>query len=284
MSGALSVFSTAASTINAIGAMAFGATGGVVLGDFSFAGMEVPEFITIGGAQKTTVHTLPGGERIVDLLGHEDHDLEWHGIIIDGDPSSRARELDQMRIDGPALPLQWGEWYFTVLVKEFRAETRYSQLHYRISCLVLVNPRAPTPEPEPDTQDAVSSDLGTAESAAPDAVKPSVATARQSLPEPPIPPDSAAVENQGMDTATGATVPAPNERPPPPNGIPPTGPIFGPQQPPTTPLPPQPAFSDPAGNFGPPTAAPPVSATVGTQGGLMPPPSVADVVTSPFVN
>jgi hypothetical protein len=64
MSGTvLATFSSAVEAVNAIASLAFGATGGVVLGDFVFAGFEVPAQITFGGKQAMTVHKLPDGPR-----------------------------------------------------------------------------------------------------------------------------------------------------------------------------------------------------------------------------
>jgi len=196
MSGALSVAAGVVPTvaavgnaINALAGLAFGATGGVVLGDFAFSGFEVPEYIAIGGAQATTVHKLPGGERVVDLMGPDEGDLDWSGTLIDNDPESRAQVLDQMRIDGDPLPLTWGPFFYTVVIKSFKAESRYSMLKYSISCLVLVNEAALPPPSDPDTQTAVTSDLNSAADAAPPSGAPSVAAAQDAaLPTPPVPP------------------------------------------------------------------------------------------------
>lgn len=158
MSGALSTtlrtYTIGLEAASAINALEFGATGGVVLGDFSFSGFEVPAQINFGGKQAMTVHHLPGGERVVDLLGSDDRSLDWSGTFInstgvdivdfsldigDHNPAARARRLDQMRADGQQLPLVWGDFFYTVIIDSFEAETRYEHVAYRISCFVLRN-------------------------------------------------------------------------------------------------------------------------------------------------
>lgn len=177
MSGALSTvlrtYTIGLEATSAIHALEFGATGGVVLGDFSFSGFEVPSHISLGGRQAMTVHHLPGGERVIDLLGADDRPLEWSGTFInstgvditdfafdvgDHNPSARARQLDQMRADGKSLPLVWGDFFYTVIIDSFEAETRYEHVSYRISCCVLRNEAtAPVSPAENGTWDLTSS-------------------------------------------------------------------------------------------------------------------------------
>lgn len=160
MSGALLAFSVGLEAVSAIGQLDFGATGAVVLGDFVFAGFEVPPHISFGGKQAMTVHRLPGGERVVDLLGPDDHSLTWSGAFLDGPPTVRVQQLDQMRSDGQPLPLTWGNFFYTVLIEDFAADERVSgPLAYRISCLVVRNEAtAPTAQP-PDLTGTVSNDV-----------------------------------------------------------------------------------------------------------------------------
>ena len=44
----------------------------VILGPIALQGFEVPESITIGGAQRLAIHRLPGGARVIDALGPDD--------------------------------------------------------------------------------------------------------------------------------------------------------------------------------------------------------------------
>jgi len=168
----LSAFTTGSNVVNAIKTLAFGASGAVVLGPFSFDGFEVPEYVTVGGTQKMTVHTLPGGERVVDLLGSDEKDIEWSGTMIDGNPARRARQLDQMRADGKPLTLTWGTFLYTVLLKSFEAETHYSLIRYRISCLVLRNDATAPKVVDPSLTNTVAGDLLSAVNSATDAIAP----------------------------------------------------------------------------------------------------------------
>lgn len=150
MSGFVSALSTASEAVSAIASLAFGATGGVVLGQFVFSGFEVPKYISIPGNQAMTVHKLPGGERVIDVLGDDPGDISWSGCMIDGDPWTRAQELEQMRSLGDPLPLQWGQFFYTVVIRSFAAKTLYSRVNYEISCTVLQNEAtAPTQQDPP---------------------------------------------------------------------------------------------------------------------------------------
>ncbi len=109
-----------------------------VLGPVAFLGFEVPERITLGGRQRLAVHTLPGGERIVDAMGPDDRELAWSGVISGPDTAERVRQLDRLRRAGLALPLGWDGWRFTVIVSNFEADSANPWwVPYRISCTVL---------------------------------------------------------------------------------------------------------------------------------------------------
>lgn len=158
MSGALAVFNAGLEAVTALDTLAFGARGGVVLGDFVFSGFEVPAFISFGGRQSMTVHHLPGGERVIDLLGPDDRNIDWSGTFLDFFPADRAQQLDQMRAEGAPLPLIWGDFCYTVLIQDFSADTKYSQVPYRISCLVVRN-EATAPAASPDGGQTLTSSV-----------------------------------------------------------------------------------------------------------------------------
>jgi hypothetical protein len=167
MSGFISALSTTAEAVTGIISLAFGAIGGVVLGDFPFAGFEVPDQITFGTRQGMTIHRLPGGERVIDLMGPDPADITWSGTFIDGFPVLRAQILDQMAADGDALPLIWGSCFYTVLIREFTADTRYSMVPYRISCTVLRNEATSPVQGDPDLTSSVNDDMASAAGGAP---------------------------------------------------------------------------------------------------------------------
>lgn len=112
--------------------------GAPVLGPVAFQGFEVPERITLGGRQRLTVHTLPGGARVVDAMGPDDRNLSWSGIVSGADAAGRVRQLDRLRRSGLALPLTWDGWRFTVIISDFEADSAKPWwVPYRISCTVL---------------------------------------------------------------------------------------------------------------------------------------------------
>lgn len=181
MSGFISALSSAAEAVTGLAALAFGSTGGVVLGDFTFAGFEVPESVPIGGAQSMTVHRLPGGDRVVDLMGDDLADISWSGTFLDGNPEARARQLDQMRSDGMPLPLHFGHSFYTVLIRSLTATVQYGRVGYSIACLVLRDESTAKPAADPDLDSGVAGDLLSAVASAPAVLGPILSTAQTAV-------------------------------------------------------------------------------------------------------
>ena len=110
----------------------------VLLGPILLQGFEIPQHITWGGRQKLAVHSLPGGERVIDSLGRDDIDLSWSGIFTGPSAGARARALDRMRADGLVWPLTWSTYFYSVVIKSLTLDyARSSWLPYQISCTVL---------------------------------------------------------------------------------------------------------------------------------------------------
>jgi len=174
----IAAFSQGLDAINALADFAFGATGGVVLGDFAFFSMEVPERITWGSAQAMNVHRLPGGERVFDLMGPDPRPIRWSGLFIDGDPLSRAAAVAAMCDAGMPVPLVFGEQCYTVIIASFEAETQYSRAPYRISCVVVPQPPA---DQSPDLTSSVLGDIQGAIGTATSALQPVLSTAQTAL-------------------------------------------------------------------------------------------------------
>lgn len=181
MTNAIAALAVAAEAVSAIATLAFGSADGVLLGDFLFHGFEVPEQITVPGSHAMVVHKLVGGERVVDMLGDEPGDLTWSGTFMDGDPWSRAQQLEAMRAAGDMLPLQWGPFFYTVVIRSFSAKTLYSRVQYDIACTVIRN-EATAPLPgEPTITEAVGSDLIAAVIAAPAILAPILVVAQSAV-------------------------------------------------------------------------------------------------------
>jgi hypothetical protein len=53
----------------------------ITLGGIVFEAFEVPEQIEFGGRQRMAIHDLPGGGRVIDVLGPTDSDLVFSGIF-----------------------------------------------------------------------------------------------------------------------------------------------------------------------------------------------------------
>jgi hypothetical protein len=174
----LSTLSNVTDAVSALASFAFGATGGVVLGDFTFSGFEVPEQISVPGQHMLVVHKLIGGERNINAMGDDPAPIAWSGVMIDNDPWSRAQQLEQMRSAGAPLPLQWGQFFYTVVIRSFEYRTLYSRVAYSITCEVLQNEASAPTDADPALTDAVSGDIGAAVVSAPAALASVMTTAQ----------------------------------------------------------------------------------------------------------
>jgi hypothetical protein len=126
------------------------------LGDFVFADAEVPENIPVGGSQRTVVHELIGGMRVIDAMGRADAELSWSGLFTGLAAVARAKYLDTLRIQGTAQALTFGEFSYQVLVSEFRADYRRAyRIPFHITCQVIEDLANPTTTITPPSIDAV---------------------------------------------------------------------------------------------------------------------------------
>lgn len=108
------------------------------LGPVVFETFEVPEEINFGGDQRVVIHRMPGGDRVIDVMGRDDADVTWSGTFSGGNAAGRARQLDLLRAYGESLSLTWDNFYYTVVIREFTVTYRSAfWLPYRIKCTVL---------------------------------------------------------------------------------------------------------------------------------------------------
>ena len=127
----------------------------VNLGQFQFALFEIPAKIQWGGSQRTAVHELVGGQRVIDAMGRSDRALEWSGLFQGLNATERARFLDTLRANGAAQTLTWGQFKYSVIVKEFDADyERFYQIPYRISCEVIADLANPVTTVSPPSIDS----------------------------------------------------------------------------------------------------------------------------------
>jgi hypothetical protein len=110
------------------------------LGPVTLQGFEVPGRVVFGGAQSLAVHKLPGGVRVIDAMGRDDADIAWSGVISGADASARAAMLDAMRAAGDVLPLNWDQFFYSVVIARLQLDyTSPWWIEYRITCKVLLD-------------------------------------------------------------------------------------------------------------------------------------------------
>lgn len=115
----------------------------LILGPVVFADFEIPGRIAFGGRQHQAVHHLPGGMRVIDVMGRDDLPIAWHGIFGGPDAAQRAQALDLLRAEGSALTLTWDTFAYVVILSEFVAVyERQNWVPYRIVCTVVADQTA----------------------------------------------------------------------------------------------------------------------------------------------
>ncbi len=113
----------------------------LVLGPVAFRDFEVPERITFGGTQRLAVHELPGGGRVIDVMGAQNADLVWSGVFSGADAAERVRLLDGLRLLAAELQLSWDVFAYTVIIERFEAEyTNPWWIPYHLTCKIVQDP------------------------------------------------------------------------------------------------------------------------------------------------
>jgi hypothetical protein len=178
------------SGLNAPEQAAFGSQDPLILGSIVFTAFEIPEQINFGGSQKMTVHTLPGGERIIDVMGRDEDAPSWGGIFLGNNAMDRAKQLDVLRAAGNVQQLSWGTLSYSVIIKSFQPEYKFAyHIPYKIVCEVLRDNATPIPDNSVAPEQAVSNDVASASDAVPaDAPQNASTTIKaEKLPVPPRP-------------------------------------------------------------------------------------------------
>ncbi len=110
----------------------------LLIGPVLLQNFELPPRIFWGGAQRTAIHRLPGGGRIIDSMGRDDAPITWCGVFTGTNAVLRARALDLMRAEGGVWPLTFSSFFYSVIVSEFQADYASSNwIPYRVCCTVL---------------------------------------------------------------------------------------------------------------------------------------------------
>jgi hypothetical protein len=132
----------------------------LTLGGVPFQDMEVPEKISFGGRQNVVVQKLIGGGRVVEALGLDDGKISFSGIFSGSDAVRRTQMLDAARALGASLPLVWDGFFYTVIIEEFCAEYRKSNLiPFAITCVVVSDPLASLVAMAAPAANLISNDL-----------------------------------------------------------------------------------------------------------------------------
>jgi hypothetical protein len=110
----------------------------LLLGPVVFQDFELPARVRFGGTQRLAVHQMPGGARVIDMLGRDDAEIGWSGVFSGSDAPVRARLIDLMRAEGGVWPLTWDAFFYSVIVSRFEADfARPNWIPYRVTCTVL---------------------------------------------------------------------------------------------------------------------------------------------------
>ena len=139
----------------------------LVLGDFTFQDMEIPESLPFGGDQRLSVKKLVGGVRVIDALGTDPRPLEWNGYFFPTQTGQsaldRALTLQQMKDAAQPIALSWDELYLMVYIRSFEPDYRFARIPYKIVCEVLQDLTAPVyADAGPDADDLINGDLDSA--------------------------------------------------------------------------------------------------------------------------
>ncbi|KJV49668.1 hypothetical protein VH86_04080 [Pantoea sp. BL1] len=116
----------------------------LVLGDFEFLDFEVPERLALPGRQKTVLHQMVGGKRVIDVLGVEYDPLTWSGVITGSESGDRVKALERMRDAGEKLTLTLDDYRFTVVITSFAPVYEFIYRRpYSIEVAIVANNASP---------------------------------------------------------------------------------------------------------------------------------------------
>jgi hypothetical protein len=137
----------------------------LILGGIVFDSWSTPESIPFGGDQALKVHKLPGGSRVIDILGPDEMDIAFKGIFWNEAANAQASALNDLRLSGSVVSLTYGGNYYEVIVKSCPLTIhKFPQYYeYNIVCVVANNPMAGNlGSISSSFVDLVSADLATA--------------------------------------------------------------------------------------------------------------------------
>jgi hypothetical protein len=133
----------------------------LTLGGIVFTDFEIPEHINSGGKQMLAVHKLPGGSRVVDVMGPDDDSIRWSGRFRGSNAQQRAGLLEYMYRAGQQILLTYSLRRYQVVIDSFEADFHQTyEIPYSIACTVVLD----------ETAALISAAVGLVESLAADLV------------------------------------------------------------------------------------------------------------------
>lgn len=110
----------------------------IILGDFEFTHAEVPESITPAVGQQIAIKKFVGGKRSIDVMGKDDQEITWSGILAGPNALQRAEYLRYLTAQGNPLMLTFFDLKFSVLISKFSPQIeRYYRVPYEISFVII---------------------------------------------------------------------------------------------------------------------------------------------------
>ncbi len=136
----------------------------ITLGAITFARFEIPESLPFGASQKTNVHTLVGGQKVIDVLGPMPVNPSWSGYFLNDAGLDRARYLKAQCEAGLPLSFTYSQFSYQVLITSFEARFQAGPYTpYSIALEVIADNTAPiTVAPDPSPEQLVNDDLDSA--------------------------------------------------------------------------------------------------------------------------
>jgi len=154
----------------------------VSIGPVELGQFEIPPEIHYGGTQRIATHYLADGRRSYDILGPEEFNIRFAGILSGDHAVARSRELDTIRRQGQKVVLTWGGFAIPVVLSQLMLEYhKDTWIHYSVSCFVvddslpvatdLSTPIAPLDSAQLDAMGRIDSlDIGTLKALADEAM------------------------------------------------------------------------------------------------------------------
>jgi hypothetical protein len=136
------------------------------VGPIDLQEFEVPQSLRFGGRHRVVIHTLAGGQRVIERLGPDDNEIRFRGTFSGAFAEARARAFDNLRLSGEIVWLTWESFRRQIIVTSFLADYHNRWwIPYQISC-VVVDQMQTGSRGMPGLAVAVATDLGAALSAA----------------------------------------------------------------------------------------------------------------------